>query len=94
MNVDVQIYVSNFVKFFTNNPNELKNLIGVAEPESFFTKVEEVANKNFDKGEDVELTRKQMIGVILELNQMQPKEEVESLVEPYFETSYGKIFLN
>lgn len=94
MNVDVQIYVSNFVKFFTNNPNELKNLIGVAEPESFFTKVEEVANKNFDNGEDVELTQKQMIGVILELNQMQPKEEVESLVEPYFETSYGKIFLN
>ena len=74
MNVDVQIYVSNFVKFFTNNPNELKNLIGVAEPESFFTKVEEVANKNFDNGEDVELTQKQMIGVILELNQMQPKE--------------------
>ena len=94
MNVDVQIYVSNFVKFFTNNPNELKSLIGVAEPESFFTKVEEVANKNFDNGEDVELTQKQMIGVILELNQMQPKEEVESLVEPYFETSYGKIFLN
>jgi len=94
MNVDVQIYVSNFVKFFTNNPNELKNLIGVAEPESFFTKVEEVANKNFDNGEDVELTQKQMIGIILELNQMQPKEEVESLVEPYFETSYGKIFLN
>ena len=94
MNVDVQIYVSNFVKFFTNNPNELKNLFGVAEPESFFTKVEEVANKNFDNGEDVELTQKQMIGVILELNQMQPKEEVESLVEPYFETSYGKIFLN
>ena len=94
MNVDVQIYVSNFVKFFTNNPNELKNLIGVAEPESFFTKVEEVANKNFDNGEDVELTQKQMIGIILELNQMQPKEEVDSLVEPYFETSYGKIFLN
>ena len=53
-----------------------------------------MANKNFDNGEDVELTQKQMIGIILELNQMQPKEEVESLVEPYFETSYGKIFLN
>ena len=94
MNVDVQIYVSNFVKFFTDNPEELQKLIGVAEPQDFFDEVEKVANENFDKGEDIELTQKQMIGIILKLNHMQPEEEVVSIVEPYFETSYGKIFLN
>jgi len=94
MNVDVQIYVSNFVKFFTDNPDELQKLIGVAEPQEFFDEVENVANENFDKGEDIELTQKQMIGIILKLNHMQPEEDVATIVEPYFETSYGKIFLN
>jgi len=94
MNVDVQIYVSNFVKFFTDNPDELQKLIGVAEPQEFFDEVVKVANENFDKGEDIELTQKQMIGIILKLNHMQPEEEVATIVEPYFETSYGKIFLN
>jgi len=94
MNVDVQIYVSNFVKFFTDNPDELQKLIGVAEPQEFFDEVEKVANQNFDKGEDIELTQKQMIGIILKLNHMQPEEDVATIVEPYFETSYGKIFLN
>jgi len=94
MNVDVQIYVSNFVKFFTDNPEELQKLIGVAEPNSFFDEVEKAANGNFEKGEDVELTQKQIITIILKLNHMQPKEEVMDFVEPYFETSYGKIFLN
>ena len=94
MKVDVQIYVSNFVKFFTDNPDELQKLIGVAEPQEFFDEVEVVANENFDKGEDIELTQKQMIGIILKLNHMQPEEDVAKIVEPYFETSYGKIFLN
>jgi len=94
MNVDVQIYVSNFVKFFTDNPEELQKLIGIAEPNSFFDEVEKAANENYEKGEDIELTQKQMINIILKLNHMQPEEEVINLVEPYFETSFGKIFLN
>ena len=94
MNVDVQIYVSNFVKFFNENPTELQKLIGEAIPEDFFDEVEKAANENFEKGEDIELTQKQMIDIILKLNHMQPEEEVINLVEPYFETSYGKIFLN
>jgi len=56
--------------------------------------VEKAANENYEKGEDIELTQKQMINIILKLNHMQPEEEVINLVEPYFETSYGKIFLN
>lgn len=94
MDVDVQIYVSNFKRFFLENPTELAGLIGQANQDDFFNEVERVAFKNYEKGEDVELTQKQIIGIVLKLNHMQPKEEIQSIIEPFFETSYGKIFLN
>lgn len=93
MSVEVQIYVSNFVKFFKENPNELASVIGAGDPEEFFNEVEKTAYENFEKGEDVELTRKQMISIVLKLNDMSPEKEVEVL-EPIFETSWGNIFLN
>lgn len=93
MSVEVQIYVSNFVKFFTENPNELAAVIGQANPDEFFVEVEKTAYENFDKGEDVELTRKQMIDIVLKLNHMAPEEE-EMVSEPIFQTSWGDIFLN
>jgi hypothetical protein len=88
MDVDVKIYISNFKKFFNENPNELSNLIGKADPDEFFDEIE--------NGEEIELTKKQIISVVINLNNItpKPKEEIKSIIEPYFETSYGKIFLN
>ena len=39
MNVDVEIYMSEFVKFFKENPNDLIDLIGKAKQEDFFSGV-------------------------------------------------------
>lgn len=93
MDVDVQIYVSNFKRFFLENPTELAGLIGQANQDDFFNEVERVAFKNYEKGEDVELTQKQIIGIVLKLNHMQPKDN-EKVLEPIFQTSWGDIFLN
>jgi len=61
MNVDVQIYLSNFKSFFNNNPNDLINLIGDGDKDMFFELVEGTVIENYDKGEDLELTKKQLI---------------------------------
>jgi len=41
MNIDVEIYIKNFINFFENNPNELIDLIGNELKEVFYKKVEE-----------------------------------------------------
>ncbi len=99
MDVDVKIYVSNFIKFFTDNPNELASVIGQASSDDFYREVELAAYENYEKGEDIELTQKQLINIVLRLNHMQPEEEekVSEKLEsmgPVMETSYGLIFLN
>ncbi len=65
MNVDVQIYLSNFKSFFNNNPNDLINLIGDGDKDMFFELVEGTVIENYDKGEDLELTKKQLIDIML-----------------------------
>jgi|TARA_B110000503_G_scaffold143752_1_gene248029 hypothetical protein len=97
MSVDVQIYVSNFIKFFKDNPNELIGLIGKGDSEDFFKEVEMLVNKNHEKGEDLELTQKQLISIILKINEMNPVDEKfieDTIVGPFMETSFGLVFLN
>ena len=66
MNVDVEIYMNNIVKFFRSNPNDLLNLIPKDKEEEFYEKIREVASKNTEKGEDAPLTQKQMIEMLQE----------------------------
>lgn len=97
MNIEVQIYVSNFIKFFKDNPEDLMGLIGDKSSDDFFEKVTERANKNSDEGIDIELTQKQLIDIILELNQMGyiEDEKIDEIInEPFLETKFGKLFLN
>ena len=63
MNIDVQIYISQIKTFFEENPNELVTLIGNADPEKFFIEMEKIALMNYEKGEDVQLTQKQMLEI-------------------------------
>ncbi len=70
MNVDVQIYLSNFKSFFNNNPNDLISLIGSNDKDKFFELVEGAVTENYDKGEDLELTKKQLIDIMLILVQL------------------------
>ena len=97
MNVDVEIYMNNIVKFFKSNPNDLLNLVPKDKEEEFYSKIREVAYDNIEKGEDAPLTQKQMINICVILNGKQPKDEkvVEAKLESYMmDTKFGIIFLN
>jgi hypothetical protein len=91
MNVDVQIYLSNFKSFFNNNPNDLINLIGDGDKDMFFELVEGSVIENYDKGEDLELTKKQLIDIMLILTKDRVEEKVENFI---LKGPYGDIFLN
>jgi hypothetical protein len=91
MNVDVQIYLSNFKSFFNNNPNDLINLIGNNDKDEFYKLVEKAVVENYDKGEDLELTKKQLIDIMLILTKESAEEKVESFI---LKGPYGNIFLN
>jgi hypothetical protein len=91
MNVDVQIYLSNFKLFFNNNPNDLINLIGDGDKDKFFELVQESVIKNYEKGEDLELTKKQLIDIMLILTKDRVEEKVENFI---LKGPYGDIFLN
>jgi hypothetical protein len=91
MNVDVQIYLSNFKLFFNNNPNDLINLIGDGDKDKFFELVQESVIENYEKGEDLELTKKQLIDIMLILTKDRVEEKVENFI---LKGPYGDIFLN
>ena len=91
MNVDVQIYLSNFKSFFNNNPNDLINLIGDGDKDKFFELVEGAVIENYDKGEDLELTKKQLIDIMLILTKDRVEEKVENFI---LKGPYGDIILN
>jgi len=91
MNVDVQIYLSNFKSFFKNNPNDLINLIGDGDKDKFFELVQESVIENYEKGEDLELTKKQLIDIMLILTKDRVEEKVENFI---LKGPYGDIILN
>jgi hypothetical protein len=97
MNVDVEIYINNIVKFFKSNPKDLLNLVPKEREEDFYGKIREVAIENSDKGKDAPLTQKQMIDICVVLNGKTPKEDkvVEEKLESYIMgTKFGPMFLN
>jgi len=91
-NVDVEIYFSQFKDFFKENPGELKNLIGSGSPEDFFNEVYDMVNKNYENGDELQLTKKQIIEIVLKINQMSPDEKVS--VNIFQNTKFGEICLN
>jgi hypothetical protein len=92
MNVDIEIYMSNIIKFFKENPQDLLNLIPESKKNEFFDKVREFAIKNADKGDEVSLTRQQLIDICLEVNE-KPK-EIAKKSNVIIPTIYGDYCLN
>ena len=40
-NVDIEVYISNLINFFENNPNDLLVLIGTLQKDDFYKKLKE-----------------------------------------------------
>ena len=66
-NVDIEIYMTNLVKFFDKNPEQLKILIGDNDSNIFFQKIRKIVETNEKDEKELAPTRKQMIEIILEI---------------------------
>ena len=96
-NVEIEIYMTNFVGFFKKNPDQLKILIGDFDGEKFYDKVRGLATKNHEEEKEVAPTRQQMIDIVLELKipELFEKPNPKAVVEGYVQkTKWGKIILN
>jgi hypothetical protein len=96
-NIDCEIYISQVITFFENNPNDLMDLIGELQRNDFYQKLRERCEKNVDEGQDYVLTRQQMINIVLELKAPELVKTLnpESVVEGYIQkTKWGEIILN
>lgn len=90
---EVEIYLSQFVSFFKKNPNDLLSMIGDSLEDVFFEKVRETSILNFKNGEEVELTRKQIVDIVIGLKSP-TNEENEEINKIIFNTKFGEIILN
>jgi hypothetical protein len=78
MNVEVEIYVSQMVSFFEKNPSDLFKLIGGLDKTIFYKRIKEKAEQNFKEIGDVPITQKQMIDIIVEMNNDVKKFDVDT----------------
>ena len=92
-NVDIEIYMNQFINFFDNNPNDLIELIGDTLKETFYEKVRIKCIENYTKGSEISLTKDQMIEIVIELK-IKGKKEMKKLSKIFESTKYGDICLN
>ena len=94
MNVDVEIYLKQIFHFFDVNPDQLKILIGEMSKDKFYDKIKVKVYEHADKGDEVELTRKEMVDLIFELFNETNKKEIKVKKSPFMETQFGIVGLN
>ena len=93
--IDIDIYVSQIIKFFESNPNELMLLIGDIDKELFYEHLKVDIVKNDDEKGDPTLTRQQMIDIVVKLHGGTKKDvETTKIVNLFIFTNYGEICLN
>ena len=90
-NIDVEIYFSQLQIFFEKNPNDLISLIGPSDRDIFYEKLKDLAYTNFENGDEIQLTSQQLMGVVLEVLDINKEKKV---LKTFFETNLGKICMN
>jgi hypothetical protein len=91
MSVEVDIYMSNIIKFFKSNPNELTSLVTKDKEDKFYGEIKKVAIENEKIGQEVALTKKQLIDICVELNKIK-KQYIE--YQAFQSTKFGNLCLN
>jgi hypothetical protein len=96
-NIDVEIYISQMITFFENNPSDFMDLVGTAQKDEFFQKMKEKSLENVENGEDFILTKQQILDIVLELKAPELVEKlgsIEKIEQHVMKTKFGDIFLN
>lgn len=70
MNIEVEIYISNLKSFFNTNREELYTLIPKGYEDMFFDKIRDYSIGNHEKGEDIYLTKDQMLNICIDINML------------------------
>ena len=91
-NVDVEIYVNQLISFFEKNPNDLINLIGDSLKDKFFEKIKKQCMKNAENGEEVSLTQKQIIDIVVEMKSEEVAEGKKLIIHKVFEQNKAGVF--
>lgn len=91
-NVDVEIYLNQLISFFEKNPNDLINLIGESLKDEFYNKVRKQSLENIEKGDDVTLTQKQIIDIVVELKNDDIKKGKSVIIHEVFEQNKVGVF--
>ena len=87
------MYVNQFKVFFDKNPDDLTELIGNILVSDFYNEVKIQSSLNYENGDEVSLTQKQIINIVIKLKS--PNKEIEDKVYNIFQnTNFGKICLN
>jgi hypothetical protein len=92
-NVDVEIYLNQLISFFDKNPNDLIDLIGEINKDDFYKKVEQQCYKNFESGDEISLTQKQLIDIVVSIKQVDQTDE-KKILGVFQKTKFGLISLN
>ncbi len=93
-NVDVEIYINQFISFFENNPNDLITLIGDLDKNIFYDKVKIQCYKNLDAGEEISVTRQQLIDIVIDIKGGGKPIKAIELDKIFKKTNYGYFCLN
>ena len=91
-NVDVEIYLNQLISFFEKNPNDLINLIGDSLKEEFYQKVRQQSLENIQNGDDVSLTQKQIIDIVVELKKDEINKGKSVIIHEVFEQNKAGVF--
>jgi hypothetical protein len=91
-NVDVEIYINQLVSFFEKNPNDLSNLIGEQLKDKFFDKIRTKCYENLETGDEISLTQKQLIDIVVELKTEDIAKGANVVIHDVFEQNKVGIF--
>jgi Ca2+-binding EF-hand superfamily protein len=93
--IDVDIYVSQMIRFFDSNPKDLFTLIGDMEKEIFYERIKQQSLQNYDDNGDASLTKKQMVEIVANMyNEIHRPVEEEVISTIFLKTKFGDICLN
>ena len=93
--VEIEIWVNQFIGFFDKHPEQLIQLIGSTDKDIFFDKVRQRCVKNLEEGDEVSLTQKQLIEIIISLTKgSKINVDFTNLEKLFQKTSFGTICLN
>ena len=93
--VDIDIYVTQMVRFFDKNPKDLFSLIGNLDKYAFYERIKKTASDNYEENGDASLTQKQLIDIVVDMyNEDKRIKEDKTPQSPFVQTKFGTFCLN